>query len=81
MVVALFAVLGGFQGAVISVIQPIYPENAHADRAIQFFGIFSAVLISLSLLPQYYEIYKHKEVIGISILFMLIDLLGGNPTP
>ena len=27
--------------------------------------------------PQYYEIYKHKEVIGISILFMLVDMMGG----
>ena len=27
--------------------------------------------------PQYYEIYKYKEVIGISILFMAVDLLGG----
>ena len=29
------------------------------------------------LSPQYYEIYKYKEVIGISILFMTVDLLGG----
>ena len=27
--------------------------------------------------PQYYEIYKYKEVIGISILFISVDLLGG----
>ena len=27
--------------------------------------------------PQYYEIYKYKEVIGISITFMCIDLMGG----
>lgn len=27
--------------------------------------------------PQYYEIYRHKEVIGISTTFMLIDCLGG----
>ena len=27
--------------------------------------------------PQYYEIYKHKEVIGISIIFMFVDFLGG----
>ncbi len=27
--------------------------------------------------PQYYEIYKHREVIGISIAFMAVDLLGG----
>ena len=27
--------------------------------------------------PQYYEIYKYREVKGISIPFMTIDLLGG----
>ena len=27
--------------------------------------------------PQYWEIYKHGEVIGISITFMLVDCLGG----
>ena len=27
--------------------------------------------------PQYYEIYKHHEVKGISIPFMAIDLMGG----
>lgn len=27
--------------------------------------------------PQYLEIYKYKEVIGISTLFMTVDLLGG----
>ncbi|EED85670.1 predicted protein, partial [Postia placenta Mad-698-R] len=27
--------------------------------------------------PQYYEIYKHREVVGISVLFMTIDMLGG----
>lgn len=27
--------------------------------------------------PQYYEIYLHGEVVGISILFIAIDCLGG----
>ena len=27
--------------------------------------------------PEYYEIYKHKEVIGVSILFMVVDMMGG----
>jgi hypothetical protein len=27
--------------------------------------------------PQYYEIYKHRAVLGISLTFMAIDLLGG----
>lgn len=47
------------------------------QRALQFFGILSSVIISSALFPQYYEIWKHGEVIGISITFMAIDLLGG----
>ena len=33
--------------------------------------------VSLTCRPQYYEIYKYKEVIGISLLFMTVDALGG----
>jgi hypothetical protein len=28
--------------------------------------------------PQFYEIYKQRAVLGISLLFMAIDLLGGT---
>ncbi|KAH8831438.1 PQ-loop-domain-containing protein [Flagelloscypha sp. PMI_526] len=42
-----------------------------------FFGILSAILISLGLLPQYYEIWIHREVKGVSKLFMFVDALGG----
>ncbi|KAG6897191.1 hypothetical protein C0992_003488 [Termitomyces sp. T32_za158] len=44
--------------------------------AIVFFGVFSSVIIACGLLPQYYEIIKRKEVIGISIPFIVIDWLG-----
>ena len=27
--------------------------------------------------PQFYEIYKQRAVLGISLLFMVIDLFGG----
>jgi len=27
--------------------------------------------------PQFYEIYKHGTVLGISLTFMAVDLLGG----
>jgi hypothetical protein len=27
--------------------------------------------------PQYWEIYKHKEVVGISMLFIFVDWFGG----
>jgi len=44
---------------------------------VRFIGILSSTLISTALLPQYYEIYKHRAVLGISLPFMFIDLLGG----
>ncbi|KIR32460.1 integral membrane protein [Cryptococcus deuterogattii MMRL2647] len=41
------------------------------------YGYLSAVLLAVGLLPQFWEIYKYREVIGISILFMAVDILGG----
>ena len=33
--------------------------------------------VSLTCRPQYYEIYKYKEVIGVSLMFMFVDMMGG----
>ncbi|KAI0630547.1 PQ loop repeat-domain-containing protein [Trametes polyzona] len=65
----------GFEIGMIYAVKPAY--RGGNIRPVQFFGIFSSVLIALALLPQYWEIYKYKEVVGISILFMLVDMLGG----
>ncbi|KAH8093259.1 PQ-loop-domain-containing protein [Cristinia sonorae] len=73
--VGMVALSGGFEAGMIFAIQPSFDAGKTAPT--QFFGIMSAVLISLALFPQYYEIYKFREVIGISILFMLVDCLGG----
>ncbi|KAF7364032.1 hypothetical protein MSAN_01061900 [Mycena sanguinolenta] len=35
------------------------------------------LLLSLGLLAQYHEIYQRKEVVGVSILFMIVDCAGG----
>ncbi|KAJ7123192.1 PQ loop repeat-domain-containing protein [Mycena epipterygia] len=70
--VAAIAVLGGFEAGMILAIRPSLNE-----RAIQFFGIFSSVLLSFGLVTQYYEIYQRREVVGLSITFMTIDCLGG----
>ncbi|KAJ6501898.1 hypothetical protein C8R45DRAFT_1051166 [Mycena sanguinolenta] len=70
--VAVIAVLGGFEAGMVFAIRP--SSNEHA---IQFFGIFSSVLLALGLLTQYYEIYQRKEVMGVSILFMTVDCAGG----
>ncbi|KZT59490.1 hypothetical protein CALCODRAFT_450140 [Calocera cornea HHB12733] len=47
------------------------------DRPYQFFGVMTAILLFAGLIPQYYEIWKLKEVRGVSMLFMLVDGLGG----
>ncbi|KAH9852645.1 PQ loop repeat-domain-containing protein [Lenzites betulinus] len=75
MYVGVLVLSGGFEVGMIYAIKPSY--HGGNIRPVQFFGIFSSVLISLALLPQYWEIYKYKEVIGISVLFMLVDMLGG----
>lgn len=43
----------------------------------QMYGWITSALLIIGLLPQYYEIYKAKEVVGISITFMLVDIFGG----
>ncbi|KAG8917487.1 hypothetical protein FRC01_002425 [Tulasnella sp. 417] len=50
--------------------------NNGNHRPLEFLGIFSAVLISIALLPQYVEIWRRKEVVGLSTLFMTIDFAG-----
>ncbi|KAE9384295.1 hypothetical protein BT96DRAFT_1026929 [Gymnopus androsaceus JB14] len=70
-------ILGGFEaGMVFALRSPYNHGSKSAESAIFFFGIMSTILITGALLPQYYQIYKHREVIGLSIPFMLIDLLG-----
>lgn len=71
---AILAVMG-FKAGVIFAIRPSY--NNGDRRAVHFFGILSSILTSLAWFPQYYEIYKHKEVIGISMIFVLVDFFGG----
>ncbi|KAJ6544244.1 PQ loop repeat-domain-containing protein [Mycena capillaripes] len=68
--VVAIAVLGGFQ---VGMVFAIRPSLNH--RAIQFFGIFSSVLLSLGLVMQYYEIYQRREVVGLSIAFMTVDFM------
>ncbi|KAJ7694619.1 PQ loop repeat-domain-containing protein, partial [Mycena rosella] len=78
MAVGVMLLVGGFEAGMVFALRPAY--EAHTDagvRGVQFLGIFSSVLISLALIPQYVEIYRHCEVVGISVLFMVVDLLGG----
>ncbi|KZP21040.1 hypothetical protein FIBSPDRAFT_741378 [Athelia psychrophila] len=69
--------LGGLEVGLIFAVKSVYHDGVGNTRALDFVGIMASVLISIALFPQYYEIWKHQEVIGISVLFMVVDLLGG----
>ncbi|KAL1405297.1 hypothetical protein Q8F55_008924 [Vanrija albida] len=43
----------------------------------EMYGWITSALLVIGLLPEYYEIWKHKEVVGISLLFMAVDIAGG----
>ncbi|ORY70645.1 hypothetical protein BCR35DRAFT_319050 [Leucosporidium creatinivorum] len=53
---------------------------AKADASGKFttaLGVISAVLIVIGLLPQFWEVWKFKAVIGVSYIFLLVDMSGG----
>jgi len=67
--------LGSLQVAFVFAVRHGLAEGN--ERPLQFFGVMCAVLLFGGLIPQFYEIWKLKEVLGISMIFMFIDLLGG----
>ncbi|KAJ3712158.1 PQ loop repeat-domain-containing protein [Lentinula raphanica] len=76
--ISVWCVFGGIEAGMIFALRSPYNHgDEHARSAISFFGIMSTVVITGALFPQYYQIYKYKEVIGLSIPCMTIDLLGG----
>lgn len=76
---AIFIVLCGiFAGFEVGSVYALWAGHRNGvEWPTLMYGYLSAVLLALGLLPQYWEIYKYREVIGISILFMAIDILGG----
>jgi len=66
---------GGFQAGMVFVTRNAL--QAGNSKPIEFFGIFSGVMITVGLLPQIYEIYRLREVKGISMIFMCLDISGG----
>jgi len=77
MTLSVGAIAGGFQAGMVFALKSSTQNGTVDQQGLRFFGIFSSIIISVALFPQYYEIWKHGEVIGISITFMIVDLLGG----
>ncbi|EJU03660.1 hypothetical protein DACRYDRAFT_21172 [Dacryopinax primogenitus] len=67
--------LGALQVGLVYAVRHGLAENN--TRPLEFFGVLTAMLVFLGLLPQFFEIYKLGEVSGVSTLFMVIDGLGG----
>ncbi|KAI0282984.1 hypothetical protein BC826DRAFT_961216 [Russula brevipes] len=63
---------GGLEAALVS-LSPAYRRGTPAGKTgVRFFGILGSTLISVALIGE-----KHRAVLGISLTFMAIDLLGG----
>ncbi|KAJ6480936.1 PQ-loop-domain-containing protein [Mycena sanguinolenta] len=78
MALALALVLGGFEVGLVYAVQTMFDAGSVAAlRATQFIGIFGSVLLGLGFLPQYVDIWRRREVVGISCLLLTLDMLGG----
>ncbi|KAF7370183.1 Pq loop repeat protein [Mycena sanguinolenta] len=78
MTLAVALLLAGFEVALVYAVRTTFNEGSQAAlRATQFLGIFGSVLLGLGLLPQYVEIWRRREVVGISCLLLMLDMLGG----
>ncbi|OBZ82770.1 Uncharacterized protein C2E12.03c, partial [Choanephora cucurbitarum] len=42
----------------------------------QFFGVLPVVFVIVGFLPQYYEIFRERRVIGVSHVFLAMDFFG-----
>jgi len=73
--VTFITLMAGFEAGMIYAVKP--PAEKGRTAPLKFFSIASSVTIALGLLPQYWEIYRRKEVVGLSMAFMAVDISGG----
>ena len=66
---------GVFEVGLVYAIRPAYEKGD--DTGTFTVGILASVCTAVGLLPQYWEIYKRREVVGISFSFLLVDMAGG----
>ncbi|KAI0258938.1 PQ loop repeat-domain-containing protein [Gloeopeniophorella convolvens] len=75
---ALLVLFAALEAGCVFALRPAYRRGTPAGKVgARFFGIFSAALLSPALLPQFWEIRRHRAVVGLSLAFMAVDLAGG----
>ncbi|KAJ7314425.1 PQ loop repeat-domain-containing protein, partial [Mycena albidolilacea] len=78
MTLAIALLLAGFEAGLVFGLRLLFDAgSAPARHATQFLGVFGSVLIGLGLVPQFVEIWRRREVVGISKLLLALDMLGG----
>ncbi|GAA5970050.1 hypothetical protein JCM21900_000270 [Sporobolomyces salmonicolor] len=66
---------GGIEAALIEGCKALQRRgNEHMNFAL---GVLAAIFVGGGLLPQYWEVWRYKAVIGISLVFLFVDLCGG----
>ncbi|GBC08188.1 hypothetical protein RclHR1_07960004 [Rhizophagus clarus] len=73
--VLLMMLFGGVEAGGVYIVR--YANTRNVDWVQTFVGIIPVVLLVIGFVPQYIEIYQLKRVIGISLIFMSLDILGG----
>jgi uncharacterized protein with PQ loop repeat len=68
------AALAGLEAAGIELLK--LGRRNHVEWPVTLVGVLSAVLINIGLIPQYYEIYKRRAVVGVSYFFLSVDTAG-----
>lgn len=74
--VLLMVASGALEYILIITIKAQHGEGAQGPGT-TVIGIIASILLAVALFPQYWEIFKLKEVTGVSMTFLLIDILGG----
>ncbi|KFY50650.1 hypothetical protein V495_00137 [Pseudogymnoascus sp. VKM F-4514 (FW-929)] len=69
------AIFGGAQAVLILTLRPLYNRGINYPMIIV--GVIASILVAVGLLPPYYEMWKRRgRVVGISLWFIFIDLMG-----
>ena len=76
MTIGMALLCGGIETTFVLTVRQMSHEYGK-KVATKSFGVLSAILVSSAVFPQYYEIYRRKAVMGISLLVLGLDMLGG----
>ncbi|KAI9632444.1 PQ loop repeat-domain-containing protein [Dioszegia hungarica] len=73
---AIMAIAGAFETT--SIFSLWYGQLKGTEVPLLFYGYFSTALTIVGFIPQFYEIYRLRQVKGISLILFCVDITGGT---